>query len=146
MAGADAQLRRGVALLSIASGLIHLWTAPEHFVESTRYGVFFIASAAAQLVFAVAVIVVPRPLVLLGGAMGNAALVCFYVVSHTVGIGVGTHRHSQEVIALDLVAVATGVLTTGLLLALLSGARRRWAGNLLLMAAAALVLLRSARA
>jgi hypothetical protein len=142
----DAQIRRCVALLAIATGLIHLWITPEHFGESTRYGVFFIVCAVAQLLLAVAVIVAPRPLVLLGGAMGTATLVCVYVVSHTVGIGVGAHRHSEEVSVLDLVAVATEVLGIGLLLALLTGARRRWAGNLLLAAGTALFLLRAARA
>jgi hypothetical protein len=143
---ADAQICRAIAVLSIATGLIHLWITPEHFVESTRYGVFFIASAVAQLLLAVAVTVAPRQLVLLGGVLGNATLVCVYVVSQTVGIGIGAHRHSEEVSVLDLVAVATEVLAIGALVGLLTGARRRWAGNLLLVAGTALFLLRAARA
>jgi len=74
------------AALSLLAALIHLWAMPEHFEEWWGYGAFFLAAAAAQVLYVPLVLVWPTRMVLLLGIAGNLAIVALYVLTRTVGI------------------------------------------------------------
>ena len=78
----------GLAIvLSGVAGLIHVLATPEHLEEWVGYGLFFLASAAAQGVYAVWLLFSgpSRPL-LLAGIVGNSLIIALYVITRTVGI------------------------------------------------------------
>jgi hypothetical protein len=74
--------------LSLLAGLIHLWVTPEHFEEWWGYGAFFLVAAAAQILYVPIVLLLPTRIVLLGGIVGNLAIVVLYLLTRTVGIPV----------------------------------------------------------
>ena len=74
------------AALSLLAALVHLWVTPEHFEEWWGYGAFFVAAAAAQLLYAPLVLIWPARTILLGGIAGNLAIVALYLLTRTVGI------------------------------------------------------------
>jgi hypothetical protein len=74
------------ASLSLVAALIHLWVAPEHFEEWWGYGTFFLATAAAQLLYVPLLLRWPSRTVLLAGIAGNLAIVVLYLLTRTVGI------------------------------------------------------------
>ena len=105
-------------VLSLAAGVMHLWAAPEHLAEWWGYGVFFLAAAAAQGLYGLALLRSPGRGLSLLGLYGNLALVSFYVTTRTTGVPFfGPHAgHAEAVGALDLAAVASEL---GLILALI---------------------------
>jgi hypothetical protein len=74
------------AALSLLAGLIHLWVTPEHFEEWWGYGAFFLVAAAAQILYVPIVLLLPTRMVLLGGIVGNLAIVVLYLLTRMVGI------------------------------------------------------------
>ncbi len=74
------------AALSLAAALIHLWVAPEHFAEWWGYGVFFLVSALAQVLYVPLLLRWPNRMVLLLGVGGNLAIVLLYLLTRTAGI------------------------------------------------------------
>ena len=74
------------AALSLLAALIHLWATPEHFGEWWGYGAFFLAAAAAQVLYAPLVLVWPTRMVLLLGIGGNLAIAALYLLTRTVGV------------------------------------------------------------
>ena len=130
--------------LAFAAALIHLWATPEHFEEWWGYGAFFVAAAAGQGVFGVALLRgFTRPPLLLAGIWANAAIVVLYVVTRTVGIPLGPHDGTVEDAGLlDMVATAAEVGMIVALVALLGGAYRRWTLNGLLLLGVVLWVLR----
>jgi hypothetical protein len=74
------------AALSLLAGLLHLWVAPEHFEEWWSYRAFFLAAAAAQILYVPIVLLLPTRIVLLLGIAGNLAIVVLYLLTRTVGI------------------------------------------------------------
>lgn len=74
-------------VLSGVAGLIHVLATPEHMAEWVGYGLFFLAMAAAQGVYAVWLLFSgpSRPL-LLAGVVGNSLIIALYVITRTVGI------------------------------------------------------------
>jgi hypothetical protein len=78
-----------VALSSVASALVHYVVMPEHFEEATLYGMFFLVSATAQLVYAAMLLARPSRALLTAGAIGNFAIVVLWLVTRTVGIPLG---------------------------------------------------------
>jgi MFS family permease len=74
------------AALSLVAALIHLWVAPEHFGEWWGYGAFFLAAAAAQLLYVPLVLRWPTRALSIGGIAGNLAIVVLYLLTRTVGI------------------------------------------------------------
>jgi hypothetical protein len=84
-AGRDRTLY-AAASLSLVAALIHLWVAPEHFEEWWGYGAFFLATAAAQLLYVPLLLRWPSRTILLAGIAGNLAIVVLYLLTRTVGI------------------------------------------------------------
>ena len=85
------------AALSLVAALIHLWVMPEHFGEWWGYGAFFLASAAAQVLYVPLLLRWPNPTILLIGVGGNLAIVSLYLLTRTVGIPLfGPHAGDVE--------------------------------------------------
>jgi hypothetical protein len=80
--------------LSLLAGLIHLWVTPEHFEEWWGYGAFFLVAAAAQILYVPIVLLLPTRIVLLGGIVGNLAIVVLYLLTRTVGIPMVLDRYT----------------------------------------------------
>lgn len=115
-----------VAAASFGAGLVHLGVCPEHFREATSFGVFFAVAAAAQVAWAIAVLVKPSRNLWLVGAAGNAALILLWVITRTVGLPFGPEAGEAEAIGLaDVVATALEVTVIVLSLRLLSGLAAR---------------------
>jgi hypothetical protein len=86
-----------LAILSVATAVIHFAVAGEHFQEYWVFGVFMLAVAWLQLLWAVAAIVRPARLLLLwSGAVLNAGVVAVYIITRTVGDVIGPTPHAVE--------------------------------------------------
>jgi hypothetical protein len=96
-----------VASASTGAAAIHYAVVAEHFDEWWGFGLFFVASAVAQLVWAVAVMASRSRFLIWVGVIGNAAIVLLWVVTRTVGTLVGPEPATPEPIGLaDSVATA----------------------------------------
>jgi hypothetical protein len=85
-----------LAILSVATAVIHFAVAGEHFQEYWVFGVFMLVVAWLQLVWAVAAIVRPARLLLWSGMVLNAGVVAVYIVTRTVGDVIGPTPHAVE--------------------------------------------------
>jgi hypothetical protein len=110
------------ATLSLVAGVIHGALAPEHLEEWWGYGAFFIAAAAAQIAFAIIVVLEPwrrnwlpdrppldharqRRWTYVAGILGNVAIIGLYIYTRTIGIPAGPHAGIvEEVMVIDMVA------------------------------------------
>ena len=85
------------AVLSLVAALMHLWVMPQHFREWWGYGVFFLTSAVAQMLYVPLLLRRPDRTVLLLGVGGNLAIVSLYLLTRTVGIPLfGPHAWKVE--------------------------------------------------
>lgn len=103
--GADAH-RVVIAVLAICSlgaAVIHVAAFGEHFDEYWPYGVFFVTVAWCQAIWAAWVVYRPSPRLLLAGNVGNALIVGVWIVSRTVGIGIGPQVGPEAISAADTV-------------------------------------------
>jgi hypothetical protein len=96
----------GVAILSAGAAAIHLAVAKMHFEEYTPFGLFFVASGVAQLVWGLWLMSCPSPGLLVGGAVGNALIVVLWIVSRTAGLPVGPEHWKPEAIGFADVAAS----------------------------------------
>jgi len=87
--GADDRLLFTAALASAGAAAIHFEVIGMHFDEYTLYGVFFVVSAIAQLVWAVCVLLRPWPPLLVLGALGNAAIVATWIIDRAGALPIG---------------------------------------------------------
>src|SRR5215510_6428826 len=95
----------GLALTSLATAAIHFAVTGDHFEEDVLFGVFFVAVAWAQALWAVAILLTPTRLVLAAGLAGNLAVVVLWVVSRTVGVPIGPEAGTAEAVgAIDVAA------------------------------------------
>lgn len=85
-----------VSLLSAGAGAIHFAVAPAHFEEYWVFGVFFLAIAWLQVVWAILVVRIPSRLLILFGALFNAGIVAVWVTSRTTGVPIGPEAGSPE--------------------------------------------------
>jgi hypothetical protein len=82
-------LRFGAGLLSTAAALVHLAVIKQHAHEYWLYGAFFVVVGLGQLAWALLVVAAPSRRLYALGALGNAAIAAFFVVTRTVGALVG---------------------------------------------------------
>ena len=83
--------------LSLVAALVHLWVTPEHLEEWWGYGVFFLASAVAQALYAPLLLRRPDRAILLLGVAGNLAVLILWLVTRTTGIPLfGPHAGEVE--------------------------------------------------
>jgi hypothetical protein len=87
--GAGDQLLFTAALASAGAAAIHFLVIGMHFDEYTLYGVFFVVSAIAQLVWAVWLLLRPWPPLLVLGALGNAAIVALWIADRVGAVPIG---------------------------------------------------------
>jgi hypothetical protein len=85
-----------LAILSVATAVIHFAVAGEHFQEYWLFGVFMLVTAWLQLLWAIVAIVRPARLLLWSGAILNAGVVAVYIVTRTIGDVVGPTPHAVE--------------------------------------------------
>jgi hypothetical protein len=105
-----------LALLGLASSLIHALVGREHFREWVVYGLFFVCASALQAAWSILLLAHPSRSLLVLGAIGNAAVVSLFLISRTVGIPFGPDSFQPE--ALD----GFGIAATGCEVAVLIGA------------------------
>jgi hypothetical protein len=107
-----------LAFSSIAAAAIHFAVVGDHFDVGLLHGLFFVTVAWAQVLWALAVLVAPRPAVLTAGIVGSAAIVAVWALSRTVGVPVPPDPWSPEAVGvadlvatgLELVVIAGGVV------------------------------------
>lgn len=145
-AGAGDSLVFTVALSSAGAAAIHFSVARTHFAEYTLFGVFFVGSAIAQLVWPLWLLLRRwRPLLVLG-ALGNSAIVALWVVDRVWGLPLGPTRGKPDPVGFgDSVASAFELLLVVGCVALLvrgpGGLLRRANALALTLAAVALTAL-----
>lgn len=131
------------AVLSLAVALIHLWTAPGYFEVWWGYGAFFLGVAAAQGFFSVALLRWPGRALSLAGIFGNLSIIMLYVLSRTSGLPFGPHAgRAEEAGVLDMSATGIELMIVVFLLTRLDGRGRSVAINAVLLAGAAIWILR----
>ena len=87
--GAEDRLLFTAALASAGAAAIHFLVIGMHFDEYALYGVFFVVSAIAQLVWAIWLLLRPwRPLLVVG-ALGNAAIVATWIIDRAGAMPLG---------------------------------------------------------
>lgn len=85
-----------VAILSVATAVIHFAVAGAHFQEYWAFGVFMLLVAWLQVLWAVALVFRPAQWVIGSGALVDAAVIGVYVVTRTVGDLIGPTPYSPE--------------------------------------------------
>lgn len=108
--GGGAGRATALPVLAVCSGvaaIIHGAVCPQHFHESTLYGLFFLLVASSQLVFAALVITRPRRWLLRAGLVGNLAVTGLWLLTRTSGIPLGPAAGTVEEIGIfDVIATA----------------------------------------
>ncbi len=85
-----------LAVLSVATAVIHFAVAGEHFAEYWLFGVFMLVVAWLQLTWAIAALVRPSRWLLAGGLILNAGVVVVYIVTRTAGDVIGPTPNAVE--------------------------------------------------
>jgi len=85
-----------LALLAVATAVIHFAVAGSHFQQYWMYGVFMLVVAWLELLWAAAVIVRPSRLVLGAGVILNVGVAAVYIITRTVGDIVGPGAGTPE--------------------------------------------------
>ena len=102
-------LIRAIAILSVSVGIIHVLLVPEHSQESMIWGMVFLASGLAQIVFGIALLLVRkyalRNILYYIGIIGNSVLVLTFVLVRLI-----TPPFSPEGIPINELE-ANGVIT-----------------------------------
>jgi hypothetical protein len=115
-----------LAMLSTGAAVIHFAVIAQHLDEWWLTGLFFIAVAVFQLVWALLVVLRPSVVVYLAGAIVNALVVVTWIVSRTTGVPVGPEAGEAEPVGFpDVLATAFEVLLVVLALVLISQPRDR---------------------
>ena len=124
-AAAGESLAVAAALFSAGAAAIHFAVAKMHFDEYTLFGVFFVGSGVAQLVWPIWVLFRRwRPLFLLA-AIGNAAIVALWAVDRIWGLPLGPTPWKPDPVGFgDSVTAAFELLLVVVCVALLVRERR----------------------
>jgi hypothetical protein len=124
-AGSGEALVIAAALLSAGAAAIHFAVAKMHFDEYTLFGVFFVGSGIAQLLWPIwALLRRRRPLFLLA-ALGNAAIVALWAVDRIWGLPLGPTPWEPEPVGFaDSVTAAFEILLVASCVAILVGGTR----------------------
>lgn len=85
-----------LAIVSLATAVIHFAVAGSHFQEYWLFGVFMLVVAWLQLLWAIGAVAMPGRVVLWSGVIVNTAIIGVYVVTRTVGDIVGPSPHEVE--------------------------------------------------
>jgi hypothetical protein len=100
MFGSGTEIRKVIvyclAIMSLATAVIHFAVAGEHFQEYWLYGVFMLVVAWLQLLWAALATARPSRSLLVSGAVLNAGVLAVYIVTRTAGDVVGPGAGSAE--------------------------------------------------
>lgn len=97
---------RLAAIASLGSAIVHFAVAPTHWQEWMPSGLFFVALALLQLIWARVVLARATALVLMAGIMLNVGAVALWAISRTAGAPFGPHAGEPELVqAADLCAL-----------------------------------------
>jgi hypothetical protein len=98
-------VRGALAASSLAAAGVHLGVVGEHLREAAILGVFFVAIAALQTAWSVAMLTRPSRRLEAAGAMGSGGLILLWIASRTVGLPVGVDHWTPEAVgSADLLA------------------------------------------
>lgn len=130
---------------------LHFAYSPSHLAEYWLYGVFFVALAWLQMLWAIGVVLRPTRQLLIAGIVANAAVIVVWVLSRTVGVWVGPNATVSEPAtypdilstALEALIVVGGILVLFAPRLMSRGVHLRWvapvaaSSGIVLVAAAA---------
>ena len=85
-----------LAILSVATAVIHFAVAGSHFQEYWLFGVFMLVVAWLQTLWAAVLVIRPSWWLIGSGAILDAAVIAVYLVTRTIGDVVGPTPHSVE--------------------------------------------------
>ena len=85
-----------LAIIGLATCVIHFKAAGPHFQEYWLYGTFMLVAAWLQLLWSLVAIASPARLLLWSGALLNSGIVAVYLVTRTVGDVIGPGRNTAE--------------------------------------------------
>jgi hypothetical protein len=144
--GADDLLIFTAALASVGAAAIHFAVAKMHFDEYTLFGVFFVLSGIAQLVWPVWLLLRRWSPLFVLGAVGNALIVALWAVDRVWGLPIGPEHWKPDPVGFgDSVASGLEVVLVVCTLALMgrgrSGAPQQKTKLLLTFGVAALTTL-----
>ena len=100
------------AACSVGAAGIHFAVTPEHLAEYRPFGLFFIAIAILQALWAILALRYPRRSLLLAGAAANLATLALWAFTRTKGLPIGPEPWTPE--ALGLLDAITAVFEVGL--------------------------------
>jgi len=128
-----------LAIIGLATCVIHFKAAGPHFQQYWLYGTFMLAAAWLQLLWSLIAIASPSRMALWSGALLNAAIVAVYVVTRTVGDVIGPGRNVAEPVGFGdgLCTVLEVIVVAGCACLLATSADRRVHRAHLVSAAAA---------
>jgi hypothetical protein len=128
-----------LAILSVATAVIHFAVAGEHFAEYWLFGVFMLVTAWLQLLWAIVAVFRPSRPLLWSGTILNAGVVAVYIVTRTVGDVVGPTPHAVEPFGFGdgLCTVIEAIVAVGCAWLLIAKSDRRVRRDRLVMASAA---------
>ena len=89
---------RLAAVASLGAALIHFAVVPAHWQEWPQAGLFFVAIALFQLIWARVVLARTTPPVLAAGIIVNVGALALWAVSRTAGAPFGPHAGEPEVV------------------------------------------------
>ena len=139
--GAGESLVVAAALFSAGAAAIHFAVAKIHFEEYTLFGVFFVGSGVAQLVWPIWVLFRRWPPLFVLAAIGNAGIVALWAVDRIWGVPLGPTPWKPDPIGFgDTTTAVFEVLLIATCVALLTGAwRPTWRRTTVLVLTAAVV-------
>ena len=128
-----------LALMSVATAVIHFAVAGEHFQEYWLYGVFMLVVAWLQLGWAALAVTRPSRPLLASGLVLNAAVVAVYIITRTAGDIVGPGAGSAEEVGFGdvLCTVLEAAIAAGCAWLLVARGERQVARRQLLIVPAA---------
>ncbi len=89
---------RLAAIASLGAAVIHFAVVPTHWQEWMPSGLFFVAVALYQLIWARVVLARPSTAVLAAGILGNVAAAALWALSRTAGAPFGPHAGEPELV------------------------------------------------
>lgn len=117
----------GMAACSLGAAALHFAALGAHWSEYWLYGAFFAAVAWFQAIWAVWVARRPLRAVIRVGVVANAAVIAVWVLSRTVGVGVGPTPGPEALGLSDVLATLLAVLVVMVGIALLvTEAQAQW--------------------
>jgi hypothetical protein len=128
-----------LAIMSLATAVIHFAVAGQHFQDYWLYGVFMLVVAWLQLLWAALAIARPSRSLLASGAVLNAGVIAVYIVTRTAGdlFGPGAGSAEQAGFGDVLCTALEAVVAAGCAWLLLAKMDHRIAGRHLLIGPAA---------